>query len=89
MDFAESLSIIPKILANNAALDSTELVSKLRSAHHHAQTNDDAKVKEFKYAGLDLVNGKIRNNLQHGVIEPMVNKLKSLKYACLLLQGVK
>jgi len=28
-----------------------------------------------------LINGKIRNNLQFGVLEPTVSKIKSLKFA--------
>ena len=31
--------------------------------------------------GLDLAEGKVRNNLEHGVLEPMVSKIKSLKFA--------
>jgi T-complex protein 1 subunit alpha len=30
---------------------------------------------------LDLVNGKVRDNLQHGVLEPVVSKVKSIKFA--------
>jgi T-complex protein 1 subunit alpha len=33
LKFAEALLAIPKILANNAALDSIELVESLRKAH--------------------------------------------------------
>ncbi|KAL5770731.1 hypothetical protein ACOSP7_014885 [Xanthoceras sorbifolium] len=42
-DFAESLLIIPKVLAINAAKDATELVAKLRAYHHTAQTKADKK----------------------------------------------
>ncbi|GMP42807.1 hypothetical protein CsSME_00012417 [Camellia sinensis var. sinensis] len=42
-EFAESLLIIPKILAVNAAKDATELVAKLRVYHHTAQTKPDKK----------------------------------------------
>ncbi|KAL5784805.1 hypothetical protein ACOSQ2_007197 [Xanthoceras sorbifolium] len=41
--FAESLLIIPKVLALNAAKDVTELVAKLRAYHHNAQTKADKK----------------------------------------------
>ena len=27
------------------------------------------------------MNGKVRNNLNHGVIEPAISKVKSLKFA--------
>ncbi len=32
-EFCEALNIIPKVLANNAAQDATELISKLRALH--------------------------------------------------------
>lgn len=80
-EFAEALLIIPKILAANAAQDAAELVSKLRVAHAKAQTSDEEKYQQLKYCGLDLLNGKVRNNLQAGVLEPMVSKVKSLKFA--------
>jgi T-complex protein 1 subunit alpha len=35
----------------------------------------------LKYSGLDLINGKIRNNLIAGVLEPALSKVKSLKFA--------
>ncbi|CDP21826.1 unnamed protein product, partial [Coffea canephora] len=42
-EFAESLLIIPKVLAVNAAKDATELVARLRAYHHTAQTKADKK----------------------------------------------
>lgn len=80
-EFAEALAIIPKILANNAALDATDLVSKMRVLHSAAQNTDDEKRNDYKYAGLDLQNGKVRNNLNAGVVEPLVAKIKCLKFA--------
>jgi len=78
-EFAESLLVIPKQLAVNAALDATDLVAKLRSYHHAAQT--DASKKSFSYSGLDLNNGKVRNNIEAGVLEPAVAKVKCIKFA--------
>ncbi|VDN19432.1 unnamed protein product [Gongylonema pulchrum] len=78
-EFANSLLVIPKVLASNAAKDSTELVAKLRAFHNKSQ-----QVKELahlKWAGLDLENGEIRDNRDAGVLEPLVSKLKSLKFA--------
>lgn len=43
--------------------------------------SDDEARKELKHSGLDLVNGKIRNNLKAGVLEPTISKVKSLKFA--------
>jgi T-complex protein 1 subunit alpha len=34
-----------------------------------------------RYAGLDLVNGKIRDNLDAGVLEPAMSKVKMIKFA--------
>ena len=33
------------------------------------------------HTGLDLMNGKVRNNLKAGVLEPAMSKAKSLKFA--------
>lgn len=33
-EYCEALTIIPKVLANNAAVDATDLVSKLKALHH-------------------------------------------------------
>ncbi|KAK4259338.1 hypothetical protein QN277_005680 [Acacia crassicarpa] len=78
-EFAESLLIIPKVLAVNAAKDATELVAKLRAYHHTAQTKADKK--HLSSMGLDLSNGTIRNNLDAGVIEPAMSKVKILQFA--------
>eukprot|EP01114_Cavostelium_apophysatum_P021768 TRINITY_DN7680_c0_g2_i2.p1 TRINITY_DN7680_c0_g2~~TRINITY_DN7680_c0_g2_i2.p1 ORF type:complete len:571 (+),score=184.42 TRINITY_DN7680_c0_g2_i2:67-1713(+) len=78
-EFADALLTIPKTLAVNAAQDATELVAKLR-AHHNASQTDKTK-KDLAWSGLDLVNGKIRNNLEAGVLEPAISKIKSIKFA--------
>ncbi|KAG5015487.1 hypothetical protein JHK85_021623 [Glycine max] len=76
-EFAESLLIIPKVLSVNAAKDATELVAKLRAYHHSAQTKADKK--HLSSMGLDLSEGKIRNNLEAGVIEPAMSKVKIIQ----------
>lgn len=78
-EFAEALLVIPKTLAVNAAKDATELVAKLRAHHNAAQT--DASKKHLANAGLDLTNGKVRNNLEAGVVEPAQGKVKMIKFA--------
>lgn len=78
-EFANSLLVIPKTLAVNAALDSTDLVSKLRAYHNASQTDPSKKV--LKWQGLDLINGVLRDNVAHGVLEPAMSKVKSLKAA--------
>merc|ERR1712166_367561 len=80
-EFAEALLVIPKTLAMNAALDAIDLLSMLRVRHHTSQTTDDPKKKEYKWYGLDLQANGVRNSIAAGVVEPLVSKLKSLKFA--------
>merc|ERR1712100_323038 len=40
-EFAESMLVIPKQLAVNAAQDATDIVAQLRATHHAAQTQSD------------------------------------------------
>ena len=75
LKFAEALLVIPKILASNTALDSIDLVAKLRSAHYEAQQKGDKC-----FASLDLVNGTIRDGMAAGVIEPGMSKVKSIQF---------
>merc|ERR1712216_769544 len=80
-EFAEALLTIPKTLAQNAALDAIDLLSTLKVRHHASQTSQDAKKMEYKWYGLDLSNNTVRNSVEAGVVEPLVSKLKSLKFA--------
>jgi len=80
-EFAEALLTIPKTLASNAALDAIDLLAMLRVRHHTSQTSDDPEKQAYKWYGLDLLNNTVRNSLDAGVVEPMVSKLKSLKFA--------
>ena len=74
--FADALCVIPKVLAQNAAKDATELLSQMRKNHYQAQ-----KKGEKCYDGLDLINGVVRNNLEAGVVEPAISKVKCIKFA--------
>jgi len=79
-EFANSLLVIPKCLAVNAAKDSTDLVAKLRAYHNNSQLKPDQYAK-LKWYGLDLYEGKIRDNKAFGVFEPALSKVKCLKFA--------
>jgi len=82
VEYAESLLVIPKVLALNAAQDATELVSKMKALHTAQQEDpDNEKYKNMQFVGLDLINGKIRNNLKEGVLEPLVSKVKCIRFA--------
>ncbi|KAM4072129.1 hypothetical protein ACB094_11G113800 [Castanea mollissima] len=78
-EFAESLLIIPKVLAVNAAKDATDLVARLRAYHTIAKTQADKK--HLSSMGLDLLKGTVCNNLEAGVIEPAMSKVKIIQFA--------
>ena len=60
----------------NAAQDATDLIAKLKTFHTASQGSDDPKKKDLKWTGLDLLNGKCRNNIKAGVLEPLDGKIK-------------
>ncbi|GAA57455.1 T-complex protein 1 subunit alpha, partial [Clonorchis sinensis] len=78
-EFARAMLSIPKQLAVNAGLDSTELVARLRSCHSMSQSKKDQT--HYRWWGLDLDNHRVMDCETLGVFEPMVSKIKSLKFA--------
>ena len=90
-EFAQSLLVIPKTLAINAAKDSSELVAQLRVRHAISQrlqegdANEEekaiAKKKTYRNYGLDLTKGKVVDSVKAGVLEPSMSKVKQLKSA--------
>ncbi|CAO3647760.1 unnamed protein product [Mucor fragilis] len=81
-EYASALLAIPKTLAVNAAQDAIDLVAKLR-AYHNAALQDGANERRraLKNYGLELMQGGVRDNLNAGVLEPAISKIKSLKSA--------
>lgn len=79
VQFAEAMLVIPKTLAQNAALDCIDMIAKLQ-AHHAASQNDPSK-KHFAQYGLDLQGGTIRDNVKAGVLEPAMIKIKAIQFA--------
>ncbi|KAF3900213.1 Chaperonin-containing T-complex alpha subunit [Trichophyton interdigitale] len=90
-EFAQSLLIIPKTLAVNAAKDASELVAQLRSRHAHALRVQEgvaneadkaiAKQKNYRNYGLELLKGRVTDSVKAGVLEPSMSKVKQLKSA--------
>jgi len=90
-EFAQSLLVIPKTLAVNAAKDASELVAQLRSRHalsqriQEGEANEDeksvARKKAYKNYGLDLMKGKVVDEIKAGVLEPSISKIRQLKSA--------
>jgi chaperonin GroEL (HSP60 family) len=70
--FADSLEIVPKTLAENAGLESIDILVGLRSAHEK---------KNGHLMGVDVFKGKIVNSYEDGVVEPLKVKEQAMKSA--------
>ncbi len=69
--FAEAVDIIPKTLAENAGLDSIDMLMEMRSQHERGN----------KDAGLDVFTGRVVDMAEKGVIEPLRVKIQALNSA--------
>jgi chaperonin GroEL (HSP60 family) len=58
--FADSLELVPRVLAGNAGLDSIDTLVDLRAAHEDGDTR----------AGLDVYTGDVVDTFDAGVVEP-------------------
>ena len=70
--FADSLEIVPKTLAENAGLESIDILVGLRAAHDK---------KNGHLMGVDVFKGEIVNSYDSGVVEPMKVKEQAMKSA--------
>jgi len=70
--FAEALEIIPKTLAENAGMDSVDILVELRARHGKP---------DGKYYGVDVYGGKIEDMRKLGVCEPLRVKTQAIKSA--------
>ena len=59
--FANAVEVIPKTLSENAGLDPIDIILELRREHK----------KGHKYAGVDVLGGKVTDMMKHNVIEPL------------------
>ena len=106
-EFAQSLLVIPRTLAVNAAKDASDLVAKLRAYHSTSQRIQQpanqppsspsksgkstaaeteqqkqlAKKRNYKNYGLDLMEGRVVDEIKAGVLEPSMSKVRQLKSA--------
>jgi len=69
--FADALEFIPITLAENAGMDPIDVITELKSRH------DSGEV----YAGLNLFNGRIEDNKNQGIIEPLKIKIQAISSA--------
>lgn len=73
--FAKSLETIPRTIADNAGLDSLDIINRLRSIHHNETNNEQSM-----YIGVDINSG-VGNNKIAFVWEPLLVKVNALKAA--------
>ena len=69
--YAEALETIPVTLAENAGLDPIDVLSELRSRHEKGE----------KWAGLEVLSGKVQDMSKVGVFEPITVKKQIIKSA--------
>jgi chaperonin GroEL (HSP60 family) len=70
--FADSIEIVPKTLAENAGLESIDILVGLRAAHEKAKGH---------LMGVDVFTGKIVDMYKNGVVEPLRVKEQAMKSA--------
>ncbi|KAI9364428.1 chaperonin Cpn60/TCP-1 family [Zopfochytrium polystomum] len=61
--FAEAFEVIPRTLADNAGLDSTEVISKLYAAHQAGQTNVGVNIESDDNGVFDTKEHRIFDSL--------------------------
>jgi thermosome len=70
--FADALEIVPKTLAENAGLESIDILVGLRAAHEK---------KTGARMGVNVFEGKIVDSYKNGVVEPLKVKEQAMKSA--------
>ena len=70
--FADSLEIVPRTLAENAGLESIDILVGLRAAHEKEKGH---------LMGVGVFKGEIVNSYENGVVEPLKVKEQAMKSA--------
>jgi T-complex protein 1 subunit eta len=66
--YARAMEIIPRCLSENAGIDSTDVLNRLRKEH---TAGDGAG----KWMGVDVMNEGVCDTFESGVWEPSANKV--------------
>lgn len=81
--YSKALEVIPRTLADNSGLDSTEIVNKLRQKH------SVGKVEEGMWFGVDVLNEKVGDCFNQFIWEPEAVRINVLvaatEAACIIL----
>ncbi|GAA5839452.1 hypothetical protein JCM11251_002730 [Rhodosporidiobolus azoricus] len=79
--FAKALEVIPRTICDNAGLDATDVLNKLRMLHARGETWAGVSVDEVDEEGA-TVEGGVRDNMKAFVWEPALVKVNALEGAC-------
>jgi T-complex protein 1 subunit eta len=87
VSFAKALEIIPRQICDNAGLDSTDILNKLRMRHANTERSH---ASSDMWAGVDVDGPEgVRDNMEAFVWEPALVKLNAIssatEAACLIL----
>jgi chaperonin GroEL (HSP60 family) len=69
--YAEALEAITTTLSENAGLDPIDIIAELRSRHEKGE----------KWAGIEVLSGKVQDMSKAGVFEPLAVKKQIIKSA--------
>ncbi len=69
--FADALEVVPRTLAENAGMDAIDIIMKLKAEHQAGK----------KFAGVDVIEGKISDMKEEKVIEPLRVKKQAIESA--------
>ncbi|MDQ1280121.1 MAG: archaeal chaperonin [Thermoproteota archaeon] len=69
LSFADALEVIPTTLAENAGLDPIDILVELRSRHEKGDV----------WAGVDVIEGKVKDMAKLNIYEPLVVKEQMIK----------
>lgn len=77
--FAKALEVIPRQLCDNAGFDATDILNRLRVEHRKGNV----------WAGVDMINEGVRDNMEAFVWEPSLVKINAILAAteasCMIL----
>ena len=71
MSYAEALEAVPNTLSENAGLDPIDIISELHARHEKGEV----------WAGIEVLDGKVKNMEKAGVFEPLAVKKQIIKSA--------
>lgn len=77
-EFAEALEVVPVTLAENAGLNSVEVVTELRNRHEEGQ----------KHAGVSIKRGTITNIADENVLQPVLVNTSAITLAAECVKSI-